>query len=142
MTASTTRSPHAPNTSGSKKLEYLTAAAAGTLVVIAATVAAPILLRPTANDTNADNPAAAAGTTPSTAAAGQVANTDAIKAAPHSPEQCLRKLPAIHLHHQRHPRDQLRHQERSNQLSNNLSEYSDHFIASLNLKEANRTVLG
>ncbi len=136
----TAQSPHTSNPSNSKKLKYL--AAAGALVVIGAIVAAVIVLRPSPGNPNVDNPAAAASTTATTTTAGPVTDADTVKAAlptalSSASENCRQSTfttdGALVISCDI---------KKSNQLAKSFSEYGNRFTASLDLKQAKKTLLG
>jgi hypothetical protein len=136
----TAQSPHTSNPSSSKKLKYL--AAAGALVVIGAIVAAVIVLRPSPDNSNVDNPAAAGTTSATTTTAGPVTDADTVKAAlptalSSASENCRQSTfttdGALVISCDI---------KKSNQLAKSFSEYGNRFTASLDLKEAKKTLLG
>ncbi|MGE2866466.1 Hsp70 family protein [Rhodococcus sp. 3.70] len=136
----TTQRPHTSNPSSSKKLKYL--AAGGALVVIGAIVAAVIVLRPSPGNSNVDNPAAAGSTSSTTTTAGPVTDADTVKAAlptalSSASENCRQSTfttdGALVISCDI---------KKSNQLAESFSEYGNRFTASLDLKQAKKTLLG
>ncbi|MDJ0489655.1 Hsp70 family protein [Rhodococcus qingshengii] len=136
----TAQSPHTSNPSNPKTIKYL--AAAGALVVIGAIVAAVIVLRPSPDNPNVDNPAAAGSTSATTTTAGPVTDADAVKAAlptalSSASENCRQSTfttdGALVISCDI---------KKSNQLAKSFSEYGNRFTASLDLKQAKKTLLG
>lgn len=140
LSAAAAQRPHTSKPSNSRRIKYL--AAAGALVVIGAIVAAVIVLRPSPDNPGVDNPAAAGTTPASTTAAGPVTDADAVKAAlptalGSASENCRQSTfttdGALVISCDI---------KKSNQLAKSFSEYGNRFTASLNLKEAKKTLLG
>ena len=136
----TAQSPHTSNPSNPKTIKYL--AAAGALVVIGAIVAAVIVLRPSPGNPNVDNPAAAGSTSATTTTAGPVTDADTVKAAlptalSSASENCRQSTfttdGALVISCDI---------KKSNQLAKSFSEYGNRFTASLDLKQAKKTLLG
>ena len=136
----TAQSPHTSYPSSSKKFKYL--AVAGALVVIGAIVAAVIVLRPSPGNPTVDNPAAAGSTSTTTTTAGPVTDADTVKAAlptalSSASENCRQSTfttdGALVISCDI---------KKSNQLAESFSEYGNRFTASLDLKQAKKTLLG
>ncbi|MBT2270193.1 Hsp70 family protein [Rhodococcus qingshengii] len=136
----TTQRTHTSDPSSSKTIKYL--AAGGALVVIGAIVAAVIVLRPSPGNSNVDNPAAAGTTTAPTTTAGPVTDADTVKAAlptalSGASENCRQSTfttdGALVISCDI---------KKSNQLAKSFSEYGNRFTASLDLKQAKKTLLG
>ncbi|AZI65996.1 hypothetical protein RQN9TF_32605 (plasmid) [Rhodococcus qingshengii] len=105
-------------------------------------MAAVIVLRPSPGNSNVDNPAAAGSTSSTTTTAGPVTDADTVKAAlptalSSASENCRQSTfttdGALVISCDI---------KKSNQLAESFSEYGNRFTASLDLKQAKKTLLG